>query len=87
MVSAPTFQGSMVALVTPMTGDGLVDFAALERLVDFHIENKTDAIISVGTTGESATLEFDEHCAVMERTVQHAKGRIQANSGRLVPAF
>ena len=81
MVSGPIFQGSMVALVTPMTGDGLVDFAALERLVDFHVENKTDAIISVGTTGESATLEFHEHCAVVERTVQHARGRIPIIAG------
>ncbi len=81
MVSRPTLQGSMVALVTPMTGDGLVDIAALERLVDFHVENKTDAIISVGTTGESATLDFDEHCAVMECTVQQARGRIPIIAG------
>lgn len=81
MVSKLTFQGSMVALVTPLGGDGTVDFAALERLVDFHVANKTDAIVSVGTTGESATLEFDEHCAVMERTLQHANGRIPIIAG------
>lgn len=75
------FQGSMVALVTPMSDDGAVDFTALDRLVDFHVENGTDAIVSVGTTGESATLEFDEHCAVMERTIRHANGRIPVIAG------
>jgi len=71
----------MVALVTPMRDDGAVDFPALERLVDFHVENLTDAIISVGTTGESATLEFDEHCEVIESTVRHAAGRIPIIAG------
>ena len=53
------FHGSMVAVVTPMTADGALDFEALARLVEFHIENGTDAIISVGTTGESATVDFE----------------------------
>lgn len=75
------FQGSMVAMVTPMGDDGAVDYDALERLVDFHVDNGTDAIVSVGTTGESATLEFDEHCDVMERTIRHANGRIPVIAG------
>ncbi len=75
------FQGSMVALVTPMTDDGAVDFEALARLVEFHVENGTNAIISVGTTGESATLDPEEHCAVVERTIAYASGRIPVIAG------
>ena len=75
------FQGSMVALVTPMQEDGKVDYDALQRLVDFHVENNTNAIISVGTTGESATLDPDEHCEVINRTIQSAKGRIPVIAG------
>ncbi len=55
------FRGSMVAVVTPMRADGELDYEALARLVEFHLENGTDAIVSVGTTGESATLDFEEH--------------------------
>src|SRR3972149_9319923 len=69
------FQGSMVALVTPMNEDGSLDRPALRRLVDFHIENGTDAIVAVGTTGESPTLDMDEHCEVIRLTVEYAKGR------------
>ena len=75
------FQGSMVALVTPMHDDGAVDYDALERLIDFHIENNTDAIISVGTTGESATLDPEEHCDVVAQTVKYAGGRIPIIAG------
>lgn len=75
------FQGSMVALVTPMQADESVDIAALERLIDFHADNGTQAIISVGTTGESATLDFDEHCRVVEHSVKHAAGRIPIIAG------
>ncbi len=75
------YQGSMVALVTPMQQDGSVDFAALERLVDFHVDNGTQAIISVGTTGESATLDFEEHAKVIEQTVKYANGRIPVIAG------
>ena len=75
------FQGSMVALVTPMLEDGAVDYDALKRLVDFHVDNGTDAIISVGTTGESATLDPDEHCEVVARTVQFTNGRIPVIAG------
>ena len=49
----------MVAIATPMNEDGSLDFGSLEQLIEFHIDNKTDVIISVGTTGESATLDFD----------------------------
>jgi 4-hydroxy-tetrahydrodipicolinate synthase len=71
----------MVALVTPMFTDGTVDFDSLSQLVDFHIDNGTSAIVSVGTTGESATLDMDEHCEVMRRTVEMAAGRIAVIAG------
>ena len=75
------FRGSMVALVTPMADDGAIDEVALEALVEFHIQQGTDAIVAVGTTGESATLDEDEHCFVIRRTVQIAKGRIPIIAG------
>lgn len=75
------FQGSMVALVTPMHADGRVDKTTLQRLVDFHIENQTDAIIAVGTTGESATLDMDEHCEVIRLVVEYAAKRIPVIGG------
>ncbi len=71
----------MVALVTPMHEDGALDEAALERLVEFHIENGTDAIVAVGTTGESATLDHEEHAHVMRRAVEIAAGRITVMGG------
>jgi 4-hydroxy-tetrahydrodipicolinate synthase len=73
--------GSLVALVTPMDTDGNVDRDALERLVEFHVENKTDAIVAVGTTGESSTLDVDEHCDVVRQVVRLAKGRISVIAG------
>ncbi len=75
------FRGSMVAVVTPMQADGALDFAALARLVEFHIENGTDAIIAVGTTGESATLDFEEHIAVVSKVVELVKRRIPVIAG------
>lgn len=75
------FRGSMVALVTPMSAEGSLDDAGLKKLVDFHVDNGTSAIVSVGTTGESATLDFDEHCQVMARTVEYAAGRIPVIGG------
>ena len=71
----------MVALVTPMQKDGSVDDQSLANLVEFHIENNTKAIVSMGTTGESATLDMDEHCEVMRRTVELANGRIPVVAG------
>jgi len=75
------FQGSMVALVTPMHADGAVDDEALARLVEFHVENGTDAIISVGTTGESPTLDPEEHIRVVSRTVDFVAGRVPVLAG------
>jgi len=71
----------MVALVTPMQVDGSVDYQSLAKLVEFHIENNTSAIVSMGTTGESATLNMEEHCAVMARTVEMVNGRIPVIAG------
>ncbi|HEX9584549.1 MAG TPA: 4-hydroxy-tetrahydrodipicolinate synthase [Gammaproteobacteria bacterium] len=75
------FHGSMVALVTPMKDDGALDWTALRRLVDFHIENGTDAIVAVGTTGESPTLDMDEHCEVISKTVEYAERRVPVIAG------
>ena len=73
--------GSMVAMVTPMNEDGSVDWDSLKRLVDHHVEQGTDAIVSVGTTGESATLSHDEHTEVISRTVKAVGGRIPVIGG------
>jgi len=81
MYKSGMFRGSMVALVTPMQVDGSVDYQSLANLVEFHIENNTSAIVSMGTTGESATLNMDEHCDVIARTVEMAKGRIPVIAG------
>ena len=75
------FRGSMVALVTPMREDGTIDFDSLANLVEFHIQNGTSAIVSVGTTGESATLDEHEHCDVIRRTVQMVANRIPVIAG------
>ncbi len=75
------FHGSMVALVTPMHEDGSVDDGALARLVEFHIENGTDAIVAVGTSGESATLDPEEHCALVRRVVGLVHGRVPVIAG------
>jgi 4-hydroxy-tetrahydrodipicolinate synthase len=75
------YRGSMVALVTPMHVDGSIDYQSLAKLVEFHVENNTSAIVSMGTTGESATLDLDEHCEVIRRTVELVKGRIPVIAG------
>ncbi|MBY6186615.1 4-hydroxy-tetrahydrodipicolinate synthase [Marinobacter hydrocarbonoclasticus] len=75
------FRGSIVALVTPMNQDGSVDFAALSTLVEFHIENGTDAIVAVGTTGESATLSVPEHVSVVKAVVEQVGGRVPVIAG------
>ncbi len=75
------FHGSMVALITPMGSDGSVDVPALERLVAFHLHNGTDAIVAMGTTGESATLNFEEHCDVVARVVDFVAGKIPVIAG------
>ena len=73
--------GSMVAMVTPMKDDGSIDWAGLERLVEHHVTQGTDAIVSVGTTGESATLNHGEHAEVIDRTVKAVAGRIPVIGG------
>ena len=75
------FHGSMVALATPMHEDSALDLAALRRLIDFHVEMGTRAIVSVGTTGESATLDMEEHCEVIRSTVAHVRGRVPVIAG------
>ena len=73
--------GSMVALVTPMQEDGSIDAAALFALVEWHIEQGTHAIVAVGTTGESATLDVDEHMRVIRDVVKQVAGRIPVIAG------
>jgi 4-hydroxy-tetrahydrodipicolinate synthase len=74
-------QGSMVAIVTPMFEDGSIDLDALRKLIDFHIEAGTDGIVIVGTTGESPTVDIDEHCLLIKTTVEHVAGRIDVIAG------
>ncbi|ORU92889.1 MAG: 4-hydroxy-tetrahydrodipicolinate synthase [Cycloclasticus sp. symbiont of Bathymodiolus heckerae] len=75
------FQGSIVALVTPMHEDGSLDEASLRKLVEFHIEQGTNAIVAMGTTGESATLNEKEHCHVIRQVVDIVAGRIPVIAG------
>ena len=81
----PSFSGSMVAVITPMRGgispDASIDWSRFERLLDFHVANGTDAIVAVGTTGESATLSAEEHCEAIRRVVAHIDGRIPVIAG------
>ncbi len=74
-------QGSIVALVTPMHDGGEIDKAGLQKLVEFHIQQGTDSIVAMGTTGESATLNEEEHCEVIRTVVQAAAGRIPVIAG------
>lgn len=75
------FRGSMVALITPMFEDGRLDGDALRRLVEFHIEMETDAIVAVGTTGESSTLDEQEHCEVIRQVVVAVAKRVPVIAG------
>jgi 4-hydroxy-tetrahydrodipicolinate synthase len=74
-------KGSLVALVTPMDEDGGLDLVRYRALIDFHIAQKTDGIVVVGTTGESPTVDFDEHHLLMRTAVDHAAGRIPIIAG------
>lgn len=74
-------KGSIVAIVTPMYPDGAVDFDSLAALVDWHVAEGTDAIVAVGTTGESATLDMNEHIEVVRRVVKQAKKRVPVIAG------
>ena len=73
--------GSIVAIVTPMLDDGRLDFERFKALIDFHIEQGTDGIVVVGTTGESPTVDFDEHKELIRLAVAHARGRIPIIAG------
>lgn len=74
-------KGSLVALITPMNQDGNINYEQLHDLIDWHIENGTDGIVAVGTTGESATLPVEEHLAVIEATVKHVNKRVPVIAG------
>lgn len=73
--------GSLVALITPMLKNGEVDFISLEKLIDWHIDEGTNGIVSVGTTGESATVNVNEHIKIIEYTVKHVNKRIPVIAG------
>lgn len=75
------FSGSIVALVTPMNQTGEIDYITLKKLVDFHVNAGTDGIVSVGTTGESATVSVEEHIKIVLKTVEFADGRIPVIAG------
>ena len=74
-------QGSLVAIVTPMFDDGSLDLDALRHLIDWHLSQGTDGIVVVGTTGESPTVDVDEHCILIETTVKQAAGRLAVIAG------
>src|ERR1700752_3742561 len=73
--------GSLVAIVTPMHEDGSLDLHAFRRLIDWHIAQGTDGIVVVGTTGESPTVDFDEHHLMIRTAVEHANRRIPIIAG------
>ncbi|MBU1224148.1 MAG: 4-hydroxy-tetrahydrodipicolinate synthase [Gammaproteobacteria bacterium] len=81
MAEMNTATGSLVAIVTPMSDDGALDLDALRRLVDWHIAEGTDGIVVVGTTGESPTVSYDEHCLLIRTTVEQAAGRVPVIAG------
>ena len=73
--------GSFVALVTPMESDGAIDYASLDRLIDWHVDQGTNGIVSVGTTGESATVSLSEHIDLIQHTVKHVNKRVPVIAG------
>lgn len=79
--ATPYFEGSMVALVTPMFPDGSLDFESYKKLIDWHVQEGTKAIVVVGTTGESPTVNMDEHAELIEVAAKHAAGRIPIIAG------
>ena len=79
--STALLRGSIVALVTPMHDDGTVDYPALRRLIDWHVAEGTDCIGVVGTTGESPTVDVDEHCEIIRVAVEQAAGRVPVMAG------
>ena len=75
------FQGSIVALVTPMNPDGSIDIGNFKSLLDFHIDNKTDGVVVLGTTGECPTVDFNEHTFLIKEAVSHISGRMPVIAG------
>src|SRR5437763_8210835 len=73
--------GSLVAIATPMQAGGALDLPGLRKLIDFHIANGTAGIVIVGTTGESPTVTFDEHCLLIKTAVEYAEGRVPVIAG------
>lgn len=73
--------GSLVALITPMTPDGQLDFSRLRELIDFHVSEGSDGLVIVGTTGESPTVSVEEHCELIRASVEHAAGRLPIIAG------
>ncbi len=80
-MSNPIFTGAGVAIVTPMNTDGSINFEEYGRIIDFQIDNGIDAIITCGTTGESATMNHEEHCKVIEYTVKKVDHRVPVIAG------
>ena len=74
-------KGSLVAIATPMFEDGSLDLQRLRNLIDFHIHEGTNGIVVVGTTGESPTVDFEEHCLLIRIAVEHAAGRVPVIAG------
>jgi 4-hydroxy-tetrahydrodipicolinate synthase len=74
-------KGSLVAIVTPMLEDGSLDIGRLHEFIDFHVREGSDGLVVVGTTGESPTVDFEEHCELIKTTVEHAAGRIPVIAG------
>jgi 4-hydroxy-tetrahydrodipicolinate synthase len=79
--NTPKLRGSLVAIVTPMHDDGSLDLAAYKRLIEWHIESGTSAIVAVGTTGESPTVDVDEHIELVKAAVEQCAGRIPVIAG------
>ena len=75
------FQGSIVALVTPMNPDGSIDYEGYLKLLDFHISNGSDGVVVVGTTGEAPTIDFDEHVSLIKEAVSFVDGKIPVIAG------
>ena len=75
------FKGSLVAIVTPMFEDGSLDLGRLRALIEFHVQEGTNGIVIVGTTGESPTVDFDEHCLLIRSAVEYAAGRVPVVAG------
>jgi 4-hydroxy-tetrahydrodipicolinate synthase len=76
-----TIQGSIPAILSPMQEDGALDLPGFERLLDWHVAEGTDAVVVVGTTGESPTVDVEEHCALIETAVRRVAGRIPVIAG------